>query len=82
MIEDLDRFMLLKLIKEDLDRGMQHLQDELARVVYAPSMRPALPTPTWRTRWTAALRPIRGYLVTLWWALRGDDLHHYEDEED
>lgn len=67
------------MVKADMDRAIGQMREALDRAIFT-SAAPAGPPPAPPSRLQVASRRARGYLWTLWRALRGDDLDTPSDD--
>lgn len=76
-----------ELIKEDMDRALAVCRAEVERAMFQPSpllaylqkgRPPYVPPPLWKQRWWK----VKGYLQTLWLAIKGVDLVEPSDDWD
>lgn len=70
----------LEMLASRLEAAKRQALIRLNRELFADGGQTYAPAPsTWRTRLRSRLAPIRGYLSTLWRALKGEDPYEHDD---
>jgi len=75
---------LIAQIRADMERAKASMRADLDRAMFQPNpLYAALPPPKRQPWWRRWSWRVQNYLTTLWWALKGEDLHRdgdcYED---